>query len=275
MTNLRTRLSSEDPAAGTMPYSDEQSRLLLRRIKTVAAAEEVGAPARPVVGRRLRHTLIGVTAVGMLAGGGIAIATLQPVDEAAERPLAPPLIVSGVGPATVPLSIAPEGAKYVKIELACFDGARCGTPAGSVASDPSSGGGGVTRGALPITGSHDVADVQELPPIDPAAGVPVLVEPGTHWRIYAVYASGLEPAQGELVDGQTFGIPGLDIPDYVPVEASNGQGGWVKLEELTSSADVRLTDEGVQQPPLEVYAGDGETVIGEVDVSRSLRADDR
>lgn len=213
--------------------------------------------------------------LGAVAFGGVAVATLRPPGEVATAPLAVPIIVNGVGPATVPMPPAPEGAEYLRLELACFDGPRCFTAGGGIEFSDGVGPQGrherplVQRDALPLTDRRDAANPQQLDPLDPARGVAIDVEPGTHWRLYAVYTDGLNPEPAPVGNGQTLGIPSNPtMPDLVPAVATNGRAGWVAYSLLITEAKPTLTGTGVEQPPIPVYDTDGLTIIGEADVSR-------
>jgi hypothetical protein len=218
---------------------------------------------------RNRAALIAAMAISALALGGVAaVAGLRPADEVATAPLAPPVIVNGVGPAKVRLPAAPTNATYARLELTCFDGIRCNTPGGGV-EGPATGIPRVQRDALPLSTTPDVTNAQRLPLLDPADGVPIDVAPGTHWRLYAVYTDGLKPVSAPVGNGKTLGIPSnLDIPDLVPIIATNGRAGWADYGLLTYQARPELTDVGTSQAPIPVYGADGKTVVGEADVSQ-------
>ena len=223
--------------------------------------------------RRAAFITAGVLGVGTL-GGVTAVAGLRPAGEVASPPLAPPVILNGVGPAKVVLPAAPGGATYLRVELACFDGTRCATPGGGV--DGVGGYDGhmakVQRDALPVTDKPDPRNQQVLARLDPASGLAVEVNPGTHWRLYAVYTDGLDPEVAPVGNGKVLGIPGnVTVPDLVPAVATNGKTGWVSYHLLTDQADPRLTSDGTSQAPIPVYDTDGTTVIGEADVSQPYR----
>lgn len=205
--------------------------------------------------------------LGAITFGGVAVATLLPPGEVATAPLAAPVIVNGVGPATVPMPAAPQGAVYLRLELACFDGPRCFTAGGGVEGPHE--GPLVQRDALPLTARADEANPQRLDPMDPARGVVVDVEPETHWRLYAVYTDGLNPEPAPVGNGMTLGIPSnTTMPDLIPAVATNGKAGWVRYSLLISEAQPTLTADGVEQPPIPVYDTDGLTMIGEAEVSQ-------
>ena len=204
------------------------------------------------------------------AGTVTAVANLRPPGEAAAAPLAAPVLVNGVGPATVALPAAPADARYVRIELVCFDGTLCASPGGSIEGTSTTKTPKIERASLPVTQAFDPDNVQILEPIDPSVGVSVIVNPGTHWRLYALYVTGLNPEIAKLEDGTTLGIPGNDvIPDLVPVQSENSDLAWVRYDELTDAALVELTPTGVRQAPLRAYGMDGVTVVGQADVSQS------
>ena len=272
MTTLRERLASADPTRESMPYPTQDPDRVLARI--IAADAWLRQPAQTgvsAIGRgRHRLPLAAAIAVGTLVLGGMAIAELRPVDEVATKPLGSPLIISGVGPAEVSLPPVPASARYVRVELACFDGTLCATPGGSV-EGPDNGDVKVERAALPVTTEGDPTNPQAIPALDPQAGLPVIVNEGTHWRLYALYTDGLEARQGTILDGRVFGIPNnSEIPDYVPAVATNGQAGWVSYDDLIDHARPTLTDTGVQQDPLPVIAADGHTIIGTANISATI-----
>jgi hypothetical protein len=229
--------------------------------------------------RRIRHRAALITAAAIttvaLGGGVVAVAGLRPADQVATAPLSPPVIVNGVGPAKVALPAAPTNARYARLELTCFDGTRCNTPGGGI-EGPDTGTPRVQRDALPLSATLDPTNAQSLPPLDPADGVPIEVAPGTHWRLYAVYTDSLNPVSAPVANGKTLGIPStLDIPDLVPVIATNGRAGWADYGLLTDQGRPELTDVGTSQAPIAVYGADGKTVIGEADVSQPYHPTDR
>lgn len=266
---LRVMLSGSNPVPGQLPYSQDEADAMIRAITSSQPVREQRRPRRT----RRRRIVIGCSVAGAVAFGGVsAVAGFRPVGEVASAPLAAPIILNGVGPAAVPLPPVPRGATYLSVELTCFDGTLCATPGGSVGHDgPSSRGPLVQRDILPTTSAFDPKSAQNLPPLDPARGLPVTVNAGTHWRLYAVYTDSLTPRSAPLKDRRTAGIPGIAVPpDLVPAVASNGRTGWVDYRQLTSEAHPQLTERGVSQPPIPVYDDDGSTVIGTADVSRTV-----
>lgn len=230
--------------------------------------------------KRPRRKLAAVVAcvLGVITVGGVAVAALRPPGDVAAAPLAAPVIVNGIGPATVPMPPAPQSAVYLRIELACFNGPRCFTAGGGIEDTAGGDLDGahqrplVQRDALPLTNANDPINPQRLDPLDPAGGVEIDVEPGTHWRLYAVYTDGLNPEPAPVGNGQTLGIPSNStMPDLVPAEATNGRTGWVEYSLLIEEAQPALTAEGAMQEPIPVYDTDGTTVIGEADVSQPYR----
>ena len=233
--------------------------------------------ANPRHARRVAAITAGV--VGALALGGVtAVAGLRPAGEVASPPLAPPVILNGVGSAKVVLPDAPGDAVYLRVELTCFDGIRCNTPGGG-SEGPDNGTPKVQRDALPLTDAFDPDNAQDLAPLNPAAGLAIDVSPGTHWRLYAVYTDRLNPESAPVGNDRTLGIPSnLTMPDLVPAVATNGKSGWVDYSlltwdyhHLTWQGVPQLTPEGTSQAPIPVYGADGTTVIGKADVSAPYR----
>ena len=231
--------------------------------------------------RRTRQRVAAITTgvVGALALGGVAaVAGLRPAGEVATLPLAPPVILNGVGSTKVVLPAAPGDAVYLRVELTCYDGSRCNTPGGG-SEGPDNGIPRVQRDALPLTNAFDPNNAQDLDPLNPAVGLAIDVSPGTHWRLYAVYTDRLRPESASVGDGRTLGIPGNSaLPDLVPAVATNGRAGWVDYQQLTWDYDLltwqgrpQLTPEGTSQDPIPVYGADGTTVIGKADVSQPYR----
>lgn len=237
--------------------------------------ELVALPATKPRRTSRRIALIGAGLLGSVTLGATAVAGFQPADEVASAPLAPPVILNGVGPAKVVLPAAPAGAMYLRVELTCFNGTHCWTPGGGVG--PRTGGTEtdspmVQRDALPLTDKPDPHNPQALAPLDPATGLPVDVDADTHWRLYAVYTDRLNPEAAPVGDGRMLGIPSnLVMPDLVPATATNGKAGWVNYHQLTDEAHPQLTDNGTSQAPIPVYAADGATVIGRADMSQPYR----
>lgn len=233
--------------------------------------ELVSLPAQAAKRRPRRQ--VGVVLAGVLGAvtlGGVSVAGMYPAGDTAAPALASPLIVNGVGPATVAVPAAPAGAAYLRVELACFDGTRCATAGGAV-EGPDNGVTKVQRDALPVTTTPDPENPQELLPLG-ADGVRVDVSAGTHWRVYAVYADRLNPETAPTDDGRTLGVPGnTTVPDLVPAIGEDGRAGWIEYSLLTYEAEPTLTTDGVRQDELRLYDGDGTTVIGEVDVSQTRR----
>lgn len=268
--DLRALLAAANPVTVQQPYSPQDAAAMVRAITSSPpplATAPVGLRHRP-----RRRLLVGAGVVGVVALGGVtAVAGLRPAGEVASAPLAPPIILSGVGPAAVPLPAAPKGATYLRLELTCFDGTLCATPGGSVSYDKPSGP-MVQRDAVPLTSAFDPTNAQAIPPLDVTRGLPVIVNEGTHWRVYAVFTDALTSKTASLPDGRTLGIPNnVEWPDLVPAVATNGRAGWVRYHTLVDQAHPTLTDAGVSQAPIPVYDQDGVTVLGTADVSRSIR----
>lgn len=249
-------------------WTAEEQKVMRERILADRTSLAAAGSGWRVV--RRRWAVVTTSVVGAVAlGGVVAVAGLLPAGQVASPPLAPPLIVNGVGPAMVPVPDAPQGAKYLRLELACFDGSRCNTAGGGV-----EGGDGtkVQRDALPVTDDVDSTNPQSLDPLNPGNGVKIDVEAGTHWRLYAVYTDGLNPDPAPMDDGRTLGIPSNTVlPDLIPAVGTNGEPGWVEYDLLTYGADLELTADGVQQALIPLYDTDGTTVIGEADVSQPLQ----
>lgn len=222
---------------------------------------------------RHRPVIITVGVLSALTLTGTAVASLRPASEVVSPALAPPIVLNGVGAAHVVLPKAPKDATYLRVELTCYDGTRCFTPGGGV-EGPATGADGrakVQRDAIPVTNQFDPNNAQSLAPLNPAAGLPIDVEPGTHWRLYAVYTDDLNPTTASLKDGKTVGIPGNMMTDFVPLVASNGRSGYVDYNKLTDQARPKLTNDGTSQSPIPVYDIDRMTVVGYGEVSHPYR----
>ncbi len=246
----RDLLAAADPAPAPVAYSEERVRAMTRSI--VASASHAAQPSPWV---RVRRVAIGLGVAGAVAvGGATAYAGLRPAGEVAAPPLAEPIILNGVGPGVVPIPEAPEGAVYLKFELACFEATICMSPAGGVTNEAHIDR-MVERGAVPVTDRYDPINPQKLAPLDD--GLPIEVDDGAHWRLYAVFAYSRDPQAGRLEDGRTLGIPGVEVVDLVPATATNGETGWVDYVELTTRSNTSI----------QVYDQDGETVLGEADLT--------
>lgn len=216
--------------------------------------------------RRQRRLLVASATTALtFATGTIAVAALLPAGERAEAPLGSPFFISGVGPQSVVVPTAPESAAYVVFELTCFDSTVCKHQAGGVEGPEV--GFGSTGGAVPLGDYQDPISVQDTEPLDPTSGIVVDVDPGSHWRIYGVFTSGIDPLTAVTEEGVELGILGLEPTDLVPVITTTGSIGWVRFSEITYEADVTFTDKGVTQEPVVAYGADGVTPVGYADVS--------
>lgn len=266
MTDLRTVIKNADPAPGPAVLEDAQVRALTRRI--TAGDSSTSSVSRWCPRLRSRASIAAALGVA-LVGGGAAVASLGPAEDVAtSHLLAPPYIVSGVGPQSVAVPDAPDGARYIAFELACFDSSTCGTPAGSVSGGPLDQV-KVDRGFLPTTNAADPSNPQQLEPLA-TDGLPLSVDEGAHWRLYAVYTDKYEFDTARLSNGKTLGIPGITPADYLPAVTTDGKDGWISYNDLTFDASVTLTSTGVHQDPLPVYAADGVTKIGITDINATI-----
>lgn len=162
----------------------------------------------------------------------------------------------------------PEGALYVHFELACYDTDYCAShpDLGSVSADAPVAA-IVDRGSFPLTEWVDPVDAQVKPILSPDRGLPIAVDPGTHWRLYAIYTDRLELDAATLEDGRTLGVPShSSIPDLMPAETTTGEPGWIDYQHLTWGAAPRPGEVGPDPDPLPVYDADGHTVIGTAEV---------
>lgn len=266
MNDLRHLIKQTDPVTHAQSLTDGQSAAMARSILRRAVSHE---PEQRVGSTRRRRS-VATLAIGTAAlfGGGVAVAGLLPADKVASAHLlAPPMIISGVGPQDITLPTPPHEARYLTFELACFDGTLCGSSAGSV-EGPDDGDVKVDRGAVPTTSLHDPSNPQQVEPLT-NNGLQVRVEEGTHWRLYAVFTDTYQPPSGTLPGGATLGLPGGEsASDYLPATTSDGHQGWVRYDDLITEPDVDLTADGVRQAPVTVYADDGTTSIGTLNLDR-------
>lgn len=215
-TTLRDRITAADPASSTAAYPSD----VIDRV--VGAITSTGPdPTTRRRGWRSRGVIISVCAA-LGAGATASIATLLPADQIATPALAGPIILNGVGPQQVVLPDPPEGALYVHFELACYDTDYCAShpDLGSVSADAPVAA-IVDRGSFPLTEWVDPVDAQVKPILSPDRGLPIAVDPGTHWRLYAIYTDRLELDAATLEDGRTLGVPShSSIPDLMPAETT-------------------------------------------------------
>jgi len=229
--------------------------------------------------RRRRVVPAMVAVAALLVGGSIAFADRDP--SAVDQPLARPIITTHVGSAVVPLPPAPAGATHLRYVLDCMTPGRCMTPDGGTVE---SGGWAeftttANIGTLRLTDAPDPKDPQVLPPLDPAEGLRVTAASDVVWRLYAVY---VDEWWGDSVSftnhaGQTYGLPGWEIPDLIAVWTDDGRLGYTPAAELLGDAatpsfrddaDVRAFIDAapvVQQLP--VYTEDGTTLIGQASIT--------
>ncbi|MGV1004306.1 MAG: hypothetical protein ACOYEV_05955 [Candidatus Nanopelagicales bacterium] len=96
------------------------------------------------------------------------------------------------------------------------------------------------------------------------------MNPGTHWRLYAVYTDRLDPATAAVGDGRTLGLPGLDVPpELVPFTADNGEIGSMEYSQLAAQPHPGM---GLSVPSasVPVFGADGTSVIGTIDLTRTV-----
>ena len=92
-------------------------------------------------------------------------------------------MVNGIGSASVKLPPAPDGATYVRVELACHSTRWCSTPGGKGEADQAMHL--WQRDAIPLTDAFDPTNAQDLEPLDPTVGFAIHAPAKTQWRLYA------------------------------------------------------------------------------------------
>jgi len=213
---------------------------------------------------RVRRRLAAVAGLVIVSGtSGVAFASLRQPVQTVTMPVAAPMLFEGTGDSTVRLQQGPRRARYLRVELACFDSHTC-----AVAGESQTGSGhglSIARAALPLSAWNDGADMQRLPIVDPQAGFKVSADPGASWRLYAVYTDRLNPQSAQLPDHPQHGpVMRVGIPNnndwpgeqYVPVMASNGKLGWIDYNVLMGAVPDTSTE------PLPVFDVNAEEVVG-------------
>ncbi len=227
--------------------------------------------------RRAVTRVVVVVAAVAAVGGCVAYASSPPT--VVPRPLARPVIVSGVGSTVVPLPPAPRDATNIEIMLSCMSPGRCMTPGGGTASADSwepwaEFGPLADPDSLRLTNEPDEGNAQRLPPIDPADGLPISAGPRVVWRVWVAYVGNWNSEQGTNDAGQTYGLPNATgEPDLIAVWTDDGQLGYTPSALLLGAdSSPRLWSEGdldaylatshEAAQTLPVYTEDGETLIG-------------
>lgn len=220
--------------------------------------------------RRLTPWLASVSAIAVFAGGGVAAAAVLGLPGAPRlTPVAESVTMSGTGAGTVDLGEAPADANHVHVGFECL-----------------------TAGDFQIAGmqiSCADADVPQQSTFDiptnavEAHQLEVTANPGDAWQLSATYVARSFTEWGRNVHGQTFGvITDEGSPDLIAVEATNGQQGYVRADELgQASGDPAAShfaspDDALRwqqevagtTATLPVFESDGETRIGEFLIRR-------
>lgn len=204
--------------------------------------------------RRVRMTAVAAGSLalaGALTGAALVVVYGLP---GTTEVTAFPESVSGsfVGSAEIELGPVPEGADRVILDVTCSEGGAievqtrpgAGTNSESVVwdcSDPlrESTTTHIADGRLPAAGDTSIS---------------VTADPGTPWSVVARYGSSETSDWGVNARGETYGVPNDEgTPDLTSAQATNGEIGYIRQTELTA-----FEGEGY----LDVYASDGETVIG-------------
>lgn len=217
--------------------------------------------------RRVAFTLFG--ALSLFGVVTVSVATLRPAAEVITMPIAPPVVIQGSDSTLVQVPAATSNARYLKIELACFDSKVCAfadqeNVATTIAPMISE------RASLPLSNRYDPEDQARIAPIDPTQGIQVRVDKGATWRMYALYTEQLNPKSAQLPDDPAYGSNMLiGIPNnydyqeqmFLPVVASNGKPGWIAYNALMHAVP------GKQKVPQPVFDIDCKTEIGTLDLN--------
>jgi hypothetical protein len=206
--------------------------------------------------------------VSVLIGGGAFASGLLPIPGGTQvTELAPTVIETHTGSATVEVGTAPAGATTIHVSLTCLtagifafaDGASMGCGV-----DKAAGLGGVATYSLLIKpGQHSTR---------------ISTQPGARWRIEATWASERVTDWSVNENGDTFGqVNENGEPDLISVVATNDQPGFVYARDL-AQADGRAQAVKFSSPEealawqkeragktfsITVYNSDGKTKVGE------------
>jgi len=234
------------------------------RFESALRKELIALPAVEQKARGRRRVVAVVGILGLLGAGSVAVANLRPAAEVVTMPIAAPMVIEGTGISTVKLAPVPDNARYLRIELACFESTTCGFAEQSQRVDYF-GSVVIERAALPLTDWYDPQDQQRLAPVDPKTGITVRVDPDASWRMYAVFTEQLNPKSAQLPEspnynpGSYVGIPNnVDYQEqmFIPVVASNGQLGWIGYNTLLGAIP------GTSRAPSPVFDINIEKVVG-------------
>lgn len=226
-------------------------------------------PAGQKKQRRRRVTFTVVGALSLFGAATVSVATLRPAAEVITMPIAPPVVIQGSDSTLVEVPAVPSNARYLKIELTCFNSKVCAfaeqenvtTTIAPMISE---------RASLPLGNWYDPEDQARIAPINPAQGIQVRVDKGGSWRMYAIYTEQLNPKSAQLPDDPAYGSNMLiGIPNnhdyqeqmFIPVVASNGKPGWIPYNALMHAVPGK---QKVSQPVFDI---DCKTIIGSVDLN--------
>lgn len=226
---------------------------------------------------RKRHRLwvgIGVlSGVGLLAGAGAATAAFLGLPGSTQViPLADAVLQTHTGTATIQLGAAPDGATNVSLTLTCESAGSFAFPDGAT----------LTCSTTDLTNDEKYRSAGYSIPLNPGdSSVTITTSPDATWTVTAAYTNETVTDLAENANGDTYGVQGggAQEPDLIAVVATNGREGYVYKDEL---AAIDGTNEDFASPEealawqkeregktfsIHVYLPDGETIIGQFDIT--------
>lgn len=228
--------------------------------------------ARPEPRHPARLFAIGGLTLSLLAIGGAAVAAgiLGLPGGETRTEVGSSITLEGVGDGELQLGPAPASATQLRIELQCLTAGTFEFPA---------------RGGSLHCNDQDARDPERsagfiFVPLDEAGdSLAVSAGDGAQWQLLVSYIDAQPIPLAVNDNGDTYGIMDAPegTPDLVSVYATNGQLGYVYVDELAEAdgtaavetfrtpqdaLDWQAAREG-QRFAIPVYRSDGETVIGE------------
>jgi hypothetical protein len=225
------------------------------------ALVENAVPSRRPARRRLWMGTAAIAVLALTGTAGVAAARLMsPPGTPIDASLSEAVHGTFTGTGTLDLGPVPKGATNIKISVTCLsEGTFTFGDFGSMTCRK----GDVndqTWGAVPLG-------------LDQQRTITLETSPTASWSVSAHYTKTVQTEWGVNEAGQTFGAPkGDSNPDLIPVTATNGERGYLHLDDYESDnlegwtmEDAAEFIEGANRLDryLPVYASDGSTVIGE------------
>lgn len=214
--------------------------------------------------RTLSLLVGGIALVGAITGAAAVVTQLP--GTTTTTPLNSSVSVTRTGTATIDLGPAPAHASAVILHIQCLSTGQI-----RFATLPQGPDQGPSSVEMPCTGTkptptnsnHTTAKDVMLPPAG-STSITVTATPGTKWTATASYASQAISPWKVNAHGQTYGVDNKNgEPDLQAAQATNGKLGYIYTKDIFNPD---------RQPPT-VYASDGTTVLGHLDIESDSTSD--